>query len=259
MVYRLVLYNDKVVKSINFSKVPGFESLANYGLQNIINFTNSFNDGYEIIDTLYNFHIISKEDTTMNLGISAINGKNQKILPYGISVNVESEYFYPINLKGYLCTHIKDINFMNAFINRYYSMLNDDRFIWESIRYIKYAFDYYCNNHNLPEDTYNYISDFIEYFCYYHSKNHRNYKFSNIRDLAMFIINYERNLNNEALNQEEKEVANNIAMYQSYIDEGNITDEDALAYEEEIIRLERRLNHLDYEKGRKRKHETSQS
>lgn len=259
MVYRLVLFNDKVVKNINFSKVPGFESLANYGLQNIINFTNSFNDGYEILDTLYNFHIISKEDTTMNLGIAAIDGEKQRILPYGISVNIESEYFYPINLKGYLWANITNINFMKAFINRYYDTLKDDKYVWESIRYLKYAFDYYCNNHTLPEDTNNYISDFIEYFCYYHSRNHRNYKFGNIRDLAMFIINYERTLNNKKLNQEEKEITSSIAMYQSYIDEGNITDEDMLAYEEEIIRLERRLNRLDYEKGRKRKHETSQS
>ena len=168
MRYALVVYlNNECYEIKGYSKIPGFEHINESKLKSIVEFTNNFEHEQELICYLIEVGLLPNKYFKGTLGINLFKGKNHegKTLQYGVSFQEDKKFFDTMFLKHYYLHKLKDINFMSAFINRFYQYLKDIKVFSECIGYINYSYEQYKNYEYIPEYAEDYMSKFIDIYC----------------------------------------------------------------------------------------------
>jgi len=262
MRYCLVInYNNEVREISSYSKIPGFEYLKEDTIKDIVSFTNLFDNEYDLIDYLIETELIPSSLVRGNVNIAFYKSEKSepKILSYGVSFKSDKKYFDTIFLQYYFGCRLSDMGFMKEFINTYYYNLKDVSIFRNSLDHIYFSYKFYKQNSYLPEEAAEAMERFVRLYCTKKGKDgHYKADFSKIRELAMFAIDFERK---NHMQPEEKpqysirQVEATINHYKLLLEEGYITEEQAEAYCNEIVRLEEALD-VAYKKAmnRSKKH-----
>lgn len=244
--YYLIVGNAKKGTIIDFSKIPEYKNLNSHRLKDIVAFTNSFETEQELVLYLKYHGIIDKHDDNLTFGIYKKYGKSKpEKLNFGISLKKDTRYFNVETLTNYILGNIRDFKFFSAFINRYYSIYNakKDRLstfdALHSMPGIYSRYIYYVNNGRMLTETRELISDFIKKYT-------KDYP--NLRDMAMFVIEYRNKLHHVKNNLETiKELKEELNHFKEILQNESITEEQRLAYTEKIKNIE---NDIEMRYGR---------
>lgn len=255
MKYGLVIECNRKYYEINgISKLPGFEHIDETKVQGIVNFTNMFESEYELINFLIDSGLITNKIAGGSLSI--IKKSTLVVLPYGVSYKEDKKYFDTIRLQTYFSNNLVNKEFMEAFFQKYYYPLVNVPFFQEILIDIKRGYDYYLKNGCFPLGTIDKMEKFVMMRCRKKGKD-GEYKadFTQIRDLAMFVINFERKkLKEQVEKQDNIYDEHNVPIYTvnqlttliehfKNLLNGDITDEQTEAYNYEIAKLERELEY----------------
>ena len=257
MLYDLVVYKNEL--DDEYIDIKGFENDST--LQGIINFTTSFENHNALMKTLCEEGYIPL--TYIN-GVFRIHWRRgikseAKLMPYGLAYNTESKFFSIPFLINYFVQNMNSIEFMDAFIAKYYNYLKSNPIIIQELNYINFCHVYYkqfgkhYNEEHIESTTRERaMRSFVE--KYTHKINSKKQIIENpraIRDLAMFAINYERNKNNynpedatitiDDLKSDTPEIKNELRHYRILISTLSTDDEQYSFYESKIKELEDKL------------------
>lgn len=250
MRYGLVIcQNDLVYDVQNYSKLDGFDHLDETKLKDIVTFTNYFQNEDELVELLLETGLIPLELANGNLKISYLKSKNNdaKILQYGVSFKQDKKFFDTIFLKHYFRENVENLDFMKAFISKYYNYLKDISIFTSSIGFLNYSLHYLEHHDYAPYETKENMDKFVDLYCTKKSKE-GFYKadFTRIRDLAMFAINFERRKNplkQEKENYQVNQLEMMLSHYELLIRNNTLTDEEYDAYINAIKKIENELEH----------------
>lgn len=252
MEYRLTLiHNDNSFTDIDgLSTLPGFDTIDETSLKDIVKFTSSFENDIELKEFLLFNGLIDKNFLDSEFGINFYKGKNNlaKTLPYGISYKAEKKFFDFNYLLSFYLYRQQDLNFMNSFLTTYYQKLKDIP-IFSDLYYIKHSYDYLYEHDYLPTEANAALESFLHKYVYQKDKNGiKQPVFSRIRELAMLAINYERKRKNKKQDNiidMINELKMELLHYKDLLSNSAINDEQRDIYNKEVLKLERIIK--DYE------------
>ena len=246
MRYSLVKYNRQKVEDITgFAKRCDIPNLNENSLEDIVKFTNTFKDESELWDFLTYSGLIGPQLTQDNsLGIAYYAGKNSDptILPYGLSFKEDKKFFNVEFLKSYFTNRVRNVDFMDYFLNKYYNRLKNVNLFAYRLQYLNDAFSHYMHYHDLPRDTMDEMRGFIKDYTLRKDKT-GNYtiNFTRVRELAMFAINYERlyiRKSKPIIKDDSKDLDMEISHYETLLMEDNLRLEERTIYENKIKELQ---------------------
>ncbi len=231
----------------NFGKITGFSKFVampidENKLSDIVKFTNTFKNYQELLDFLYYNGLIPSMNYKLN--IAYINGKNGilHILPFGISFKNEAKYFDIKHLNNYLVNHMGDENFMNAFLDRYYSYLRNTPNVGTFIKNIKRNYEYFLTSHLMPLDSRLDMEDFLTNYTIKKSNNTTKREFAKLRDVAMFVIDYQRRKEKKNNRGNNEELIRQIKHLKELLKDEYLSKEVSESYEAKISNLEDLIN-----------------
>ena len=235
----------------NYSKLPGFEYLNETKLKDIVEFTNLFEDEYELINFLIETNLIPEKYLQGTLSINYRKGKDSlpKQLQYGISFCEDKKFFDTIFLKHFYREKLKNENFMSLFVEKYYSYLKDINPFSSDLYYLRHCYEYYTMHQYLPRNAEDAMNNFIETYCRKKSKEgYYKADFTRIRDLAMFAIDYERNFERPIIEKpkyKENEIKLLINHYETLLRNESLTVEEEKIYTDALEKLELELEMIN--------------
>jgi len=242
MKYRLAIYNNEDYTEINdFRLVDELDDKDPSKLENIVAFTNAFNNELDLKYELYRDGLIGEEYLS---GIPKINSyKNKTSLPisldYGVSFKNDSRLYNINNLKDeYVDRLTKDIDFLKLFLSKYYKYLRGVQVYNQSISYIYSAYLEYKETKSMPCYIEPAIRNFITVYTRKKNKDGSySERFANIRELAMLLIS---NTKKEEIkeNNNLEEINDWINYYEQCIRE-SIDDEEIKACQEKLDVLDK--------------------
>lgn len=227
-----------------FNKVSGFEHLNATSLQDIVEFTHNFENQIQLIYFLMENNLVPVNYFNGDFGIDYFKRKsdtNGKTLQYGISFQDDVKFYDTEFLQSYFANHLKEEEFAKSFIQKYYKQLRKVPLFQEDLENIKL-------HYNKKNPYYERVKNSAYSFVYYYTmvKNDAEYKlnFTRLRDLAMFTINYERNLQLEIdLPEYNLNTLNNmINHYESFLRNKYLSEEERTAYERQVEKIKEQIN-----------------
>lgn len=238
MKYYLIIGNAKNGVKIDFSKLKEFKSLDSHKLKDIVKFTHSFISEQELILYLKYNGLVDRNFDNITIGIYKNEKEDEKLekLRYGVSFKNDSMFYDIEQLKHYFIRNLTSTKFMKSFIGKYYAIYeakkgkinNNDPLVMIPSIYSIYM--YYLNNGRILQDGEAIMEEFITRYCH---------DYANLRDLAMFVIDYNKKRNNIKSNIETiKELKTELLHYKFILENSSITEEQQLAYQNKIKRLE---------------------
>ena len=257
MEYRLAIYNeDKYMDIKGYSNILKNNELDETKLEDIVKFTNSFYDENQLKQVLLYMGLISEKELDGYFAINFYRGKTSavKALNYGISYKSDKDFFNYSYLLLYYLTKQNNPEFMNRFLNKYFDYLKD-KSIFSDLYFINFSNNELKKYGYLPSDANDAFERFIRNYCLKKDKSGKYVvSFARLRDLAMFAIDYKKSLtvsnektrSEEMLNNFPKTINNNaiemsLDHFQTMLKESPITDEQREEYEQEVMKLERKL------------------
>ena len=194
MRYCLVLYNDNNLIEINdFSSLKGCQDYNPNTLRDIVNFTHHFLDEIELKEFLKSHDLVPSDIQNYALGIVYFCSRDAapKLLENGISYEADDYFYNPDNLEHFLITHLDDINIMACFLKKYNTYLRKVALYSEPLDYLVDGFNNFQKTGRISAS---YRLAMISFFKFFTTKKNKDNTFSdnfrNIRDLAMFVIDY---------------------------------------------------------------------
>lgn len=212
-----------------YSKLPGFEHLNEESLEDIVAFTNMFDSPIDLINFLIENNLIKR--IRNNTTIKILKTKDNKHSIGEVSYKGDSQLFNENILINEYYKLASNIKFIEAFLNKYYSILIKNPII--DINSLKYCYELSIKNKK-PTGSINIllasiINDTIN------SAKTKEQRFEIIRSFAMFIIDFRREQN------KNNNITTNLDLirhYKSLLENGDITDEEKSIYESELKKLE---------------------
>lgn len=238
MNYYLIVGNNKKGTIIDFSKLKEYCKLNSNKLKDIVAFTNSFTSETELTMYLKYHGIIPKEENNLTYGIYKKDKAEDKLekLRFGISFKSDEKYFNVDKLSNYIIGNLANTKFFTAFINRYcsiYEAKKDKLYPTDALNampsiYSRYI--YYINHNRFLIETMEIMDDFIKKFT-------KDY--ANLRDLAMFVVDYRRKIHHVKSNLEViKELKEELHHLKELLNSEEITEEQRIAYTEKMKIIE---------------------
>jgi len=167
-------------------------------LEDIITFTNDFENEEALIESLLTFNLIPKEYYNGTIGIRYYKNKDAepRILKFGVSYKEDAHMFNIDSLIATYNEYLEDNEFMEAFTNQYTYLFKNNRVLSELIANISFIYRK-RNNEGLRGEEYDlYRSKMRKFILTYCTHKNRDGQYAptiaGIRELAMFSINYER-------------------------------------------------------------------
>lgn len=230
-----------------FNKIAGFEHLNPTTLPGIVEFTHSFENEIQLIYFLMENNLVSKDYFNGEFGIDYFKRKNDlrgRTLQYGISFQGDIPFYNTQFLQMYFAEHLKEADFAKAFIKKYYRQLKDVPLFHEELEYIRI---HYSKKNPYYEKVKNSAYTFVYYYTTIRKGDKYIPNFTRIRDLAMFVINYERKFSLDiSLPEADLDTLNNmIDHYENFLRQDNLLEEERIAYEKQIDTLQEQVRLTD--------------
>ena len=243
MKYRLALYRSgELIKTI--STLPRFSDydLNANDLRDIITFTLSFLNEYELKKWLFDNSLINKEEASCELAIAFYKNKNSEArrLPFGVPYAPEEKFFDLDFLRLYYGDQLDNPEFMENFFDIYYPKCKDITYL-SSINGVYNGYYSDVQDQETQGDTFAALLEFVDKYTTRKDKNgHTVDDFSRLRELAMFAVHNERIRNYSAGIDTIKDLKLRLEHYQNLL-QNAITLEEEEAYEHEILKLTREI------------------
>lgn len=266
MLYDLVIYRNDC--STDYINIKGF--LNDSSLQGIVDFTNTFTNRNELLEYLFNIGVITYEYIDGVFKIHSRRGKasEPKLIPYGLSYEIEKKFFSLDYLANYYVEHIDDEDFITSFLQKYYNYLRHNPRVNSELYQISFCrtyykqFGYYYDEHHegniSRKDA---MRNFVYKYAQRTSKGQNVINILTLRDLAMFAINYNRDKtqNNPEVSMDNKEnshsIKDEIRHYKQLLSELSPFDEAYEIYQNKIEELEQEIG---LELVRRKENETTE-
>lgn len=265
MKYSLVVYNnsDEFKEITGYSNIMGFDDINETSLKDIVTFTNHFTDKEDLMLFLKETNLIPEDYINGNFGIVYFKSKDAKgkILQYGISFIEDTEYFNVEYLKEIFIKYFHEEQFMEEFREKYYLNLKDVGIFQKIVRYLNYAVATYFYKGYLPNNTESEITNFINLYTHRRNKDGIYIEdFTRIRDLAMFIIDYERTYIRDKKTKSyysKENLQTELDHFLILLEDEGLTEDARDAYRKRVSALESEIDFLNSATRRRKNNATT--
>ena len=240
MKYSLIIEkNGEIYPIDNIELLSDDDNFNEHNLSDLISLLHNYESEEDFITNLLYYSLIPRELIDGNIGIYKMGYKN-KVLSYGVSYKKHRSLYDVAIIKNYFINYLKYPHFLEEFCHDFYDKLKTVGVFSDDLSIIRNAYIDLENEIDVKSETRQAIEHFIDVYTTEKKNNKYVRKLSRVRNLAMFIVNYERKyLNKEDYNKYKdpfyvKKLEQVIEHYKLYIKEDGISNLEIDAYNKKL-------------------------
>lgn len=258
MKYCLAIYESKnSFEGIHlYSLLEGYENLKEENLQDILKFTEEFVDENSLKYFLVDADLLPLDKISWHIGILKYDNKNEemKLFLRSVPFNSEKSFFDIENVKKYILDNFSNRYFMGNFFKFCYSeKLDYNPALNSKLEFLKENYEIALNDFAIEKLYLSTLKNFLDIYLNV-SKQNNEIKFSQskLAKLAMFAINFERQItNNEIILNETDPYMQGLYLqmqhYNELINSDTLISEEKVLFINEVKKIKLEIN--EYNKG----------